>query len=282
MRNKIKITIAQVAPKFADITANLDIHLKHIDKAVESGSDLIIFPELALSGYSLKDETSNLSMRVDDRRLDALREASKKIAVVTSFPELGSDFVSYISMAMFEGGRIHNLYRKVHPPTHGMFEELKYFGSGDSIAAFDTPFARVGMMICRDIWHPELSYVLSVDGAYLLLASSAIPARNINSDGFGIDESMTRTIANMALTNQAYVVLCNRVGVEEGVTFLGGSMVCAPNGTVVEKLPLLDESVISVTINLDEIRKTRDSLNLIRERKNRLILSELERILGKC
>lgn len=223
-----------------------------------------------------------MSLRTDDIKLDALREASKKIAIVTSFPELGSDFVSHISMAMFIDGKIMSLYRKVHPPTHGMFEELKYFGSGDSIAAFDTPFARVGMMICRDIWHPELAYVLSVDGAYLMMASSAIPARNLSGGGFGIDDSMTRTTRNMASTNQSWVVLCNRVGVEEGVTFLGGSMVCSPNGAIVHKLPLLEEDIATIEIDFDQIRKTRDSLNLVRERKNRLILSELERILKKC
>ncbi len=278
MKTKFKIALAQIAPKFGDVSFNINKHLEWISKAKEKGADVVVFPELALTGYSLKDLSSEIAICSDGKELELIRKASKDIGIVVSFPELGDDFIPYISMGFFYGGELVHLYRKVHPPTHGMFEELKFFGVGNSIRAFDTPWVRMGMMVCRDIWHPELAFVLSADNAVFMIASSAIPARNLSAGGFGVQDSMKRTVQNMALTNQSWVVVCNRVGIEDGVSFLGGSVVCSPSGKVVVELPVLEEALEIVEIDLEQLRRDRDSLNLVRERRLDLISREINRI----
>jgi NAD+ synthase (glutamine-hydrolysing) len=278
MKTKFKVALAQVAPKFGDVSFNINKHLEWIFKAKEKGADIVVFPELALTGYSLKDMSSEIAIRPDGKGLEPIRRASKDIGIVVSFPELGDDFIPYISMGFFYGGELVHLYRKVHPPTHGMFEELKFFGVGNSIRAFDTPWVRMGMMVCRDIWHPELAFVLSADNATFMVASSAIPARNLSAGGFGVQDSMKRTVQNTALTNQSWVVMCNRVGIEDGVSFLGGSLVCSPSGKIVKELPILEEALEIVEIDLEQLRRDRDSLNLVRERRLDLISREINRI----
>ncbi len=281
MKSRFKVALAQYQPIFGNISENIKKHIEWISSAKEKGADIVVFPELALSGYTLKDLASELSLRRDSDEISELADASKDIAVVTSFPLLDDDYVSYIAMGFFYDGKLQHTYKKVHPPTHGMFEELKYFGEGDSIGAVDTPFGRVGMMICRDIWHPEHSYILSVDGASIFVVSSAIPARNLGKNGFGIENSMDRAVSSIASSNQAWVITVNRVGFEDGITFLGNSSICSPSGSIIKKLPLLDESMEIVEIDMDELRKSRATLDFVRERKNDLILKELKRIMKK-
>ncbi len=278
MEDKFNIAVAQISPIFADISANVEKHLSWIESAKKKKADIVVFPELGISGYALKDLSSEIAIKPYGDELKPIRDASFDIGVVVSFPELCDDCISYISSAFFYQGELIHLYRKVHPPTHGMFEEIKYFGVGSQIRAFDTSWSRMGMMICRDIWHPEMAFTLSADGAMCIIASSAIPARNIGPEGFGVQQSMKRTIQNMALTNQCWVILSNRVGTEDGVVFLGGSMVCSPNGNVVCEFGLLEEDLQIATIDMQQLRRDRDSLNLVRERKTRLILDHLKRI----
>lgn len=278
MKNRFNIAVAQISPIFADIPGNVRKHLSWIESAKEKGADIVIFPELGISGYGLKDLSSEVAIKPHGDELKHIRDASFDIGVIVSFPELGDDYISYISSAFFYQGELIHLYRKIHPPTHGMFEEIKYFGVGNQIRAFNTPWSRMGMMICRDIWHPEVAYTLSLDGALCMIATSAIPARNLDCKGFAVQQSMKRTIQNMALTNQSWVVLSNRVGTEDGVAFLGGSMVCSPSGKVVCELDILEEQMKVVTIDMEQLRRDRDALNLVRERKTRLVLSQLRRI----
>jgi len=271
-----RIALAQLSPKFADVKANISKTLDFAQKAIDNKAQIIVFPELFLTGYTLQDLALPLSIELESPLLDPIREISKKIAVVTSFPRLGEDGIPKISSVFFHDGKILAHYDKTNLPTHGMFDELRYFGKGDSLKSFDSPFGKIGLLVCRDIWHPELSFVYSVQGAKIIIASSAIPARNLSKDGFKISNSLERTVANSAFCNQVFFVSCNMVGIEDGVSFIGNSRVCAPNGSTILELPELDEALGFVDIDLKDIAKARMKMSLVRERRTDLVKKELE------
>jgi predicted amidohydrolase len=192
------------------------------------------------------------------------------------------DGIARISSAFFYGGEIVSVYDKICLPTHGMFDEMRYFGRGEKLQSFQTRFGRIGLLICRDIWHPELSFVYSAQNADMVIVSSAIPARSLTDNGFGVSGSLERTISNTAFCNQMFVVMCNRVGIEDGVTFLGNSRVCAPNGKSIIELPELEETIGYAQIDLSEIPVARAKTSLVRERRYDLVSRELERLVDNA
>lgn len=275
---RYKLATAQISSKFANVRLNVEKHTHTSLQAKKDGADIVLFPELGLSGYSLRDLTLQLALKPDSLELEPILKASREIAIVCSFPELCPDHVVRISAAMFDRGEIVHVYRKVHPPTHGMFEELRYFGRGDSIRAFDTRFGRMGMMICRDFWHPEQAYVLARDGTEIILGCSAIPARSLNAKGFAVSGSFESTVRSIATCNQVYAASSNKVGFEDGVAFMGASVAFSPTGRQVAKLPEIDEKVEIFDICLDEVSNARFKGSLYREQQPDLIEFELERV----
>lgn len=275
---KHRLAIAQISSKFANIRFNVEKHVQTALQAKKDGADIALFPELGLSGYSLRDLALQLALKPDSSELESILKASKEIAIVCSFPELCPDHVVRISAALFDKGEIVHIYRKVHPPTHGMFEELRYFGRGDRIRAFDTRFGRMGLMICRDFWHPEQAFVLARDGAEIILGCSAIPARSLNIKGFAVSGSFESTVRTIATSCQIYAASSNKVGFEDGVAFMGASVAFSPTGRQIARLPEIDEKVEIVDVCLDEVGNARFKGSLYREQQPDLIELELERI----
>ena len=263
---------------FANIKANIEKTLDFSSKAKTEGAHLVVFPELSISGYTLQDLTLPLSLRLDSPVFEPLLKLSKDIAIVTSFPRMCDDGISRISSVFIDEGKIVSVYDKICLPTHGMFDEMRYFGRGEKLQAFQTRFGKLGMLICRDIWHPELSFIYSAQGAQMIIVPSAIPARNLNNKGFGITASLERTVANTAFCNQMFVLLCNRVGVEDGVSFLGNSRVCSPNGKTLMVMPELDESLEYAMVDFSELSVARMKMSLVRERRLDIVTRELERL----
>ncbi|MBP7732177.1 MAG: hypothetical protein KA140_00205 [Caldisericia bacterium] len=274
----IKVAVAQTASVFANIKANIEKALDFASKAKTENANLVVFPELSLTGYTLQDLTLPLSLRLDSPALEPLLRLSKEIAIVTSFPRMCDDGISRISSIFLDEGRIVSVYDKICLPTHGMFDEMRYFGRGEKLQAFQTRFGKFGMLICRDIWHPELSFVYSAGGAQMIITPSAIPARNLSDKGFGVAASLERTVANTAFCNQMFVVLCNRVGIEDGVSFLGNSRVCSPNGKTLMVMPELEESLRYATVDFSELPVARMKMSLVRERRLDIVARELERL----
>ncbi len=274
----VKVALAQISSKFGDIACNLEKHLDYSSKAKAQGADIVVFPELGLSGYNLRDLAWEISLKVDGKELGAIKKASKDIAIVCSFPHMCNDHVPRIASAFINGGEILHIYHKVHPPTQGMFEELRYFAPGKRIRTFDTPFGRFGHMICRDVWHPEQGFVLAADGAEAILVCSAIPARSLRPDGYAVQKSFEVTCINIASSNQLFFVSCNKVGFEDGTPFLGNSIALSPTGRMLGRLPELDEAMSVFELDGTELARARAKTALFRESKPGLIKSELERI----
>ncbi len=236
--------------------------------------ELIVFPELALSGYLLEEMVYDVCINIPD----VLLEASREISILFGGVEKGKDNYIYNSAFYLEDGRLHHTHRKVYLPTYGMFFEGRYFKEGDRFRAFDTKHGRLGILICEDAWHQSASYILGQDGADYIFCLVSSPARGFE-DGH---ESMARDWEGISYLTSAltgsYFILANRVGVEDGVTFWGGSEVVAPTGKVLAKAGYFEEETLYVDLPEREIRRARFSSPVLKSENLDLTIRELERI----
>ena len=239
----MKASIAQISPIFGNWEANLQKHYYFTDIAIKNGAELIIFPEMSLTGYYLKDLVPSLSIGPDFSRLKTLLEMSTEIDIVSSFPERTIDFHYHISSVYLHKGKIQHLHRKVYLPINGMFEDLKDFKKGSETRAFSVEDWKMGLLICRDIWHLDTVTSLVLQGAKIIIAPSAVPLRSVGEKGPQIDQFIERTVRSYAEKGSCYFVFANRVGFEEGICFYGGSQVAGPNGTILLKMKYLEEQL---------------------------------------
>jgi len=280
---KLTLALAQINTCLGDVQRNLEKHLSHVEEAHASGADLLIFPELSLTGYVLQDLTSTVSCRPDgnDPVFRPLLEASQKVDLVVGFVDEDRRHRFFISSAYLSKGEVVHVHHKVYLPTYGLFDEGRFFAWGDAVRAFDTRFGRVGILICEDFWHASPPYLLWLDGADLFLFTSASPGRGLGQ------EPKLESAHWVELTNQAYaslftsfVVHVNRVGYEDGLNFWGGSTVFDPDGELLAKGPYQQEALTLAEIDLGQLHRTRARLPLLRDERTALVLRELKRIVG--
>lgn len=281
---RLNIGLAQMYPKLGDVRANLNRHLAYVEQAAGEQVDVLVFPELSLTGYQVQDLVPEVAIRasVDDAVYRALLDASKRLDMVVSFVQEDQRNRFYIASAYLSGGETLHIHHKLYLPTYGMFDEARYFAPGEQIRAFDTRYGRVGLLICEDFWHVSPGYLLWLDGADVLIFQSASPSRGLDS-GDRLGGSRWVELVNQAygslFTN--YVIHCNRVGYEDGKNFWGGSSVVDPNGEFVTHGRYFEEALITATIDLNELHRTRSRLPLLRDERPALTLRELTRILDK-
>ena len=280
---KIKIALAQFNTRLGDVKANLEKHMERIDAARKEGADLIIFPELSLTGYALQDlaVTSALRPHQEDPVYNELLHASKDIDLMVGFVHEDRRHRFYIASAYLSGGKTLHIHDKVYLPTYGMFDESRFFAWGDSVKAFDTRFGRVGMLICEDFWHASLPYLLWLDGADILLFASASPGRGLHeSPRLSSSEWVEHTNRAYAGLFTVFVAHTNRVGYEDGLNFWGGSTIFDPDGNLVVRAPDFETSLCIGEIDLNQLYRTRTRLPILRDERTTLVQNELERILN--
>lgn len=256
---KFKAALAQIDCTVGDLNANLQHHLKAVDKAKQQGAQLVVFPELSLTGYTLRDLAWDLALDpFEDKRLDPLRAASKEISIALGFVESASNHGIYNSAMFLEDGTIRHIHRKIYPPTYGMFEEGRYFSRGDNVVAFDSKLGRFGMLICEDMWHVSLPYLLAYDGAEVILSLTASPSRmspgSQEMANAQVNHEHHRTYARLL---SSYVVFCNRVGYEDGVNFWGGSCIVTPGGVMAGSARFFKEDIVLADMDSLEIQRAR-------------------------
>jgi NAD+ synthase (glutamine-hydrolysing) len=279
---KLKIALAQINTRLGDVQANLEKHLALAGQARLAGMDLLVFPELSLTGYVLQDLVPSVSCQPasDDPVFGQLLEASRNIDLMVGFVDEDSRHRFYIASAYLSQGAVVHVHHKVYLPTYGLFDEGRFFAPGNSVRAFDTRFGRFGMLICEDFWHASPPYLLWLDGADVLLFASASPGRGLNG------EPKLESSAWVEHTNRAYaglfttfVVHSNRAGFEDGLNFWGGSTIFDPNGKLVVQAPYFEEALTAAEIDLNQLHRTRARLPLLRDERPELVQRELERIL---
>jgi len=279
---KLKIALAQINTKLGDLQANLDKHLALAEQARAAGTDLLVFPELSLTGYVLQDLAPSVSCRPEDGDpvFHQLLAASQGLDLMVGFVDEDSRHRFYIASAYLSRGQLVHVHHKVYLPTYGLFDEGRFFAPGNSVRAFDTRFGRFGMLICEDFWHASPPYLLWLDGADVLLFASASPGRGLNG------EPKLESSAWVEHTNRAYAGLfttfvahSNRSGFEDGLNFWGGSTIFEPNGKLVVQAPYFEESLTTAEIDLNQLHRTRARMPLLRDERPELVQRELERIL---
>jgi predicted amidohydrolase len=278
----LRVALAQLAPRLGVVDDNLARHHELLAEARAQGAGLCVFPELGLTGYLLQDLNAEVAMRTDDPRLGALAAETSDMSAVVGFVEESDDHRLFISAALLEDGEIRHVHRKVFLPTYGLFDERRFFAAGSVIRATDSRLGvRVGVAICEDFWHLAVPQLLALDGAQVLINVSSSPGRDvaaINEVGLGTATSWRVLMRAFAQLTTTFVIFVNRVGVDESITFWGGSEIVGPAGNEIFQAPLHDEGLYVSEIDLDDVRRERIALPLLRDERPEVVLRQLERI----
>jgi len=284
----VSVAIAQFYPRLGDVAANIAAHLTVISTAAASGARLVVFPELSLTGYFLKDQVPEVAVRIDASEIRALQDASRDAGIdIVAGLILESDAHRFYNASLYiSGGEVVHVHRKVYLPTYGLFDEQRYLAAGDRFRAFDAPLGnrtehrwRAGILICEDLWHPMSVALLARQGVDLIICPSASPGRGLlQGEAVGTASSydvMTRTYAQLFTT---YVLYCNRSGFEDGVGFWGGSRVVDPAGSVVAEVRGAQESVLFHSLERSALRRARVAYPLLRDERNDVNDAETDRL----
>jgi predicted amidohydrolase len=281
----VRIALAQIAPRLGDLEANLARHTELIAEARRNGASLVVFPELGLTGYLLQDLASEVAMRLDDPRLATLAAGTRDLSAIVSFVEESADHRLFIAAALIEDGLIRHVHRKVHLPTYGLFDERRFFAPGDMLRAVPSRLGvGVGLAVCEDFWHMATPQVLALDGAQLLVNVSSSPGRDLartNEVGLGTANSWRTLMRTYAQLTTSFVVFCNRVGVDESLSFWGGSEVIGPTGAAMFSAPLFEEGLFCVDVDLADVRRERIGLPLLRDERPELVAREWRRLIAE-
>jgi N-carbamoylputrescine amidase len=274
----LKTGVAQFASAIGDVDANIDVHLHWIAEGKAAGLDLLVLPEVSLTGHFGVERLLDCAMRRTDPRLTRLAEAAGDMAVVVGFIEEGQAAQFYNTAAVLRRGRLAYLHRKVNLPSYGKLEESKHYAAGRfvDICKLDDTWT-AGLLICADLWNPALTHLAFLHGASLLISpvSSGVEAVGIDFDNPG---GWALTIRFYAMMYGAPVIMANRTGTERDLTFWGGSRIVDPFG---RELAVAGKEAGLITADLDfgQVRKARHLLPTVRDSNIGLVHRETTRLI---
>jgi predicted amidohydrolase len=278
--DELRVALFQQAPRLGDPAYNTQA-IARAAATAEPHPDVIITPELSLTGYDVRDHAHHLAVpRGDWDDIGGQLSTGDDTTILAGLIEGAPDGAVYNSAVAFIHGRATHAHRKVYLPTYGMFDEARYFARGATVEPIDVAGWRIGLLICEDFWHPGLVYALASAGIDALVIMAAAPGRGAweggeNGDFASADawERMARTTAQVY---GIYVALANRVGVEGAVTFAGGSVIVGPDGRVVARADSVTECVITATFSRAEIRRARRPYHHGRDDDPAIVMNALE------
>ena len=277
-----RVRLAQLDAALGDLGANLEAHLAEVERAVADGVDLLVFPELSLTGYFLKDQTYEVALSGDDEPLQVLRERSRDVSIVAGYIERAPDGRVYNAVALFEDGETKHVHRKVHLVTYGMFEESRDLAPGEDFVVAESKHGRLGFLTCEDAWHVDGAYLYFLDGADALIICSAGPGRGVTQgDGELASDRTWRTLQDAhALFFRTWVLYCNRVGWEDGILFAGHSRAVDPSGAPVGEPLGLDPGHLDVEVTQAALDRARIATPLRRDERPWILARELSKRVG--
>ena len=250
MKETFKIALAQISCLRGNKKANLQKIEEYAKKAKEKNAELVVFPELSLTGYTVRDEVYELAEKIPGPSTSAIEKLTREIGIhiIFGMPELSekTEATVYNSAVLIGPEGLIGKYRKMYLPTHSVFEEKRYFRPGHDVGAFETELGKIGIIICYDLFFPEVSRLTRLEGAKLIVCISASPA--VRRTYF---ETLTTA---RAIENAAFLAYVNLVGVEDGLQFWGGSRLIGPNGNIIAKAEYDKESLVTGEVNYAEIR----------------------------
>jgi len=265
MANKLTVGLAQIDCTLGAVESNFQKHLSWIEEAREQGVELLLFPELSITGYRLLHLTSRVSCRIDEsERLRLLADATGEMAVVVGLVEEGGEGVLYNSAVMLRAGQIVHVHRKLYLPTYGIFQEGRFFGPGQRLDLAPIAGEKLGLLVCEDLWHPQLAQRLAAGGGKVLGVLSAGPGRVGSGETLESQEIWECITRSTAVVNTSWLLYCNRVGWEEGPFYSGGSHIVRPGGQILCRAANFQEDLLVASIDLREVDRLRWRLPLLR------------------
>jgi len=238
------LALAQVDPTVGDIDGNVALALDAIERAAASGADLVLLPELVLTGYPPEDLLAK--PHFVRRNIEALHDLATKCPVLTmiGFVDRDEDGRLYNAAALLGAQRVLQVYRKRELPNYGVFDEERYFEAGDHDIVLDLRGLAAALTVCEDIWIPETVTRLVKSGAHIVLNISASPFHA----GKGV--ARAEMLQSRARDNGVWIAYCNLVGGQDELVFDGRSMVIAPDGTIVARAASFKEDLLLVRADL--------------------------------
>ncbi len=261
MKSKVKLALCQISSKREDKEENLKKIEKLTRQAKQQGADLAVFPELCLTGYVILDQVYELAETIPGPITQKVEALAKETGmhIVFGMPELSEKSQATVfNTAVLVGPKGYiGKYRKMHLPTHSVFEEKRYFRPGYEPTTFQTELGTIGLSICYDVFFPEVYRLARLQGAQLMVCISASPAVRR-----GYFEILT---AARALENTAFLAYVNLAGVEDGLQFWGGSRLVGPVGDVVAKAKYDEEDFVLCEVDFGDLRVAEPFIPLIRD-----------------
>jgi predicted amidohydrolase len=322
----LRLVVHQTAPVLGEMDRNQEEILRRV--ADSGAGNLLVFPELALTGYNLRGRATRLALRLGEESPLPLPPGSPP--VVLGLPERGPEELIYNAALLVQDGRILAKHRKIYLPTYGLFDEGRYFAAGRApprATALPSGW-KVGLLVCEDFWHPSLIYLLAMQGVDVILVLAAAPGRGqpagasespsvagpqgqpagaSESPGASSQQgwpsgtekgtgkvpgardgdpwSLFSSPATWALLAKAaaiqygvFMVIANRGGVEEGVTFAGESLVVSPDGEILARGPQAEPAVMEVALERDAIRRDRSPFAHLRDEDPHFLRRALDQV----
>jgi predicted amidohydrolase len=255
---EFRIGLGQIAPEPENKTANLEAMNAVCQEAAKSNADLVVFPELSLTGYVVKDRLYDLAEPIPGPTTNKLVDISTKtnLSLIIGMPELVRPGI-LCNSAVFVSKEAIISYRKIFLPNHGMFEEKRYFSSGSEFISCKTGQTQILLSVCYDIFFPELGRAAMLSGAEILVCISASPE--------GRQRYFELFTQARAVENSIFVIYVNQVGIQDSLSFWGGSEVISPWGNCLAKCNYETPEFKLVRVDLSEISKARRFAPMLRD-----------------
>jgi NAD+ synthase (glutamine-hydrolysing) len=239
----MRLALAQIDPVVGDLDGNRALILQRLAEAKDARADLVLFPELAVTGYPPEDLLLRPGfVRAAERSCDEIARSARGIVAVVGTPHFDRDL--YNAAAVCAGGEIKSIVRKRFLPNYGVFDEFRYFAPGEGITLFEHGDATIGVTICEDMWQPGPPATdLALAGAELIVNISASPFHLLR------DREREEMFRTRARDTAAFVALCNTVGGQDELIFDGHSFVIDDEGTVLARAKGFEEELLIVDID---------------------------------
>lgn len=264
------VGVVQLNSELLALESNLSAHADWIRTAQSESIELLLFPELSLTGYQLGRRTPEAAMRADDERLKSLARIAPNMTVVVGFVEQVSPGEYYNAVAYLKQGEIAAVYRKINLPTYGGLEEGKWYHSGEELVQVECkPNWTASTLICADLWNPALVHCAMLRRPELLLAP-VNSASAIVSDEFSNENNWQTNVSFYAMLYGVPVLMANRYGAEGDAWFWGGSRILGPRGEILAQAEDR-ECLISAELDLNSIAAARFDHPAIRDANTPLI-----------
>ncbi|MBC7598958.1 MAG: nitrilase [Polaromonas sp.] len=277
----LKAGIAQIDSRVGDLAHNMQVHLQLIAEAGNAGVELLLFPELSLTGYGLGNAVPDIALERDSPAVLKLAQAAGGMTVVFGFVEEAPAAQFYNAAAVIKNGQLVHVHRKVNLPSYGRLEEGKLFAAGQRVETFDVarPWT-AGLLTCADLWNPALVHLSMVQGATLLLApvNSAVGAV---SDEFSNPRGWDLATRFYAMMYGAPILMANRIGSEGPVRFWGGSRIVDPFGEILAQSADDSPCLLTAELNYSHVRNARFQLPTLRDSNLPLVHREMSRLMAQ-